>query len=36
MVIWFVEFSRKGYKIRNIFWQKSISSMEIIAFFEVT
>ena len=25
MVIWVVEFSREGYKIRNIFGQKSIS-----------
>jgi hypothetical protein len=30
MVIWVVEFSRKGYKIKRIYGQKSISSKEII------
>ena len=36
MVIWVVEFSREGYKIRLIFNQKSISSKEIIVFCKLT
>ena len=36
MVIWVVEFSREGYKIRNILGQKSISSKEIIVFCDLT
>ena len=32
MVIWDVEFSIEGYKIRKVFGQKSISSKEIIYF----
>ena len=32
LVIWVVEFSREGYKIKRIFGQKSISSKEIIVF----
>ena len=35
MIIWVVEFSREGYKIRKIFGQKSISSKEIIVFCEL-
>jgi hypothetical protein len=30
MLVWIVEFSREGYKIRKIFAKKSISSKEII------
>ena len=36
MVIWVVEFSKEGYKIRNIFGQKSISLKEIIVSCELT
>jgi hypothetical protein len=34
MVIWVVEFSREGYKIREISGQKLFSSGEIIVFCE--
>jgi hypothetical protein len=36
MVVWVVVFSREGYKIREIFGQKSIYSKEMIAFSELT
>ena len=35
MVIWVVEFSREGYKIRNIFGQKLISSKDFFVIFEL-
>ena len=35
-VIWGVNFSREGYKFRNIFGQKQISSKEIIVFCDLT
>ena len=36
MVIWVVEFSREGYKIRNILGQKLISPKETIVFCDLT
>ena len=35
MAIWVVDFSKEGYKIRKVFSQKSISSKEIIVFYEL-